>query len=143
MNEFPPGRQSRLFRLAGVLGMALLLGACAGRNAPSDDQALPRLPPEQLPSDTTQAPAPPPPAPKVPAPPAVMKTHPRYAPPPQGDAFWDPRLGVYVVDNKELYYRERLYYRWDQGWYCAGRIDGPWESVDGPSVPPGLRSRHP
>jgi len=142
MNEFPPGRQSRLFRLAGVLGMALLLGACAGRNAPSDDQPLPRLPQEQLPSDTTQAPAPPP-APKVPAPPAVMKTHPRYAPPPQGDAFWDPRLGVYVVDNKELYYRERLYYRWDQGWYCAGRIDGPWESVDGPSVPPGLRSRHP
>ena len=70
------------------------------------------------------------------------ESHPRYAPPPHVAAHWDNRPGVYVVEGRELYYRERLYYRWDGDWFCAARPDGPWEPVAPPSVPPGLRERY-
>ena len=110
----------RVARLAGVVGIALLLGACAG--SPYRSEKAP-VEPSEPPART----APPPSGPVI-------------TPPPYGQAHWDNRLGVYVVEGTELFYRDRLYYRWDGDWFCAGRPDGPWEPVAPPSVPPGLRS---
>ena len=132
--------------LIGVV--ALLLGGCAS------DSIYQWPGPPQRPPTSPSWPAPPPeaparpvitpvtPAPKVPAQPSTGKTHPRYAPPPHLDAQWDNRLGVYVVSGRALYYRERLYYRWSNGWYCAGQPDGPWKTLEDASVPMGLRSLH-
>lgn len=129
---------------SGLLTVAaLLLAACAGQ-APVQPQ-----PPTQ--PETRPLPAPPvirtpierapisAPAPRPPS--STQRTHPRYAPPPGAPSHWDNQLGVYVVEGASLYYRERLYYRWDGDWYCAGRPDGPWEPVAPSSVPPGLRNR--
>lgn len=143
--QLPAGllRQSRLL---GPLGMALLLNACAvhygqPERAPVPTQRPPvqrapaQVPPVQRPAIKVQPP-------KASQNRSTAKTHPRYAPPPHVAAHWDNRLGVYVVEGQPLYYRERLYYRWNDGWYSSGRPNGPWESVEGPSVPPGLRNRH-
>ena len=46
------------------------------------------------------------------------------------------------VSSTLLYYRERLYYRWEDGWLCSAQPDGPWESVAEVSVPMGLRGLH-
>lgn len=75
-------------------------------------------------------------------PPARQQSHPRYAPPPQGSAYWDNSLGVYVLEGQNnLFYRERLYYRQPLmgGWQCASKINGPWEDIPLTRVPPGLR----
>lgn len=131
-----------LFKVGAAMALALLLAACAGS---------PYQRPEPAPSPTPPVPeAPrgpvvtPPPVrtPTVPQAPATQKSHPRYAPPPHAAAHWDNRLNVYVVEGRKLYYRERLYYRWDGDWFSAGRPEGPWEPVAGPSVPPGLRQLH-
>ncbi|QGZ30526.1 hypothetical protein [Stutzerimonas stutzeri] len=122
--------------------LALLLGACAGNPYQSSEPAPPPTPPvvtEPREPVTTPPPVRTPPAPR---PPATQKSHPRYAPPPHAAAHWDNRLGVYVVEGKNMFYRERLYYRWDGDWYCAGRPEGPWEPVAPPSVPTGLRGLH-
>lgn len=126
---------------AGLLVASLLLAACAGN--PYEAQP-PVSQPVPQPPETREPTATPPPISTPPAPqrPAIQRSHPRYAPPPHGAAHWDNRLGVYVVEGRDLYYRERLYYRWDGEWYCAGRPDGPWEPVAGPSVPTGLRGLH-
>lgn len=147
---FPPSAQ-RLRPLA-VLGLALLLGACAHQDydygyppdsrRPTQTQQPPvQRPPVRTPSNPTQT---------IKALPSQRSTqrssggnHPRYAPPPHADAYWDNQLGVYVVKGQPLYYRERLYYRWNDGWYSSGRPNGPWESIEGPGVPPGLRRRYP
>ena len=134
-------RTGRVFGRAGLLAAALLLGACAGNPyeaQPPVPQPDPRLP------DAREPTAVPPLISTPPAPqrPATQRSHPRYAPPPHAAAHWDNRLNVYVVEGRDLYYRERLYYRWDGEWYCAGRPDGPWEPVAGPSVPTGLRGLH-
>ena len=116
----------RLTRGSAVVTLALLLGACSGN-------------PYQV-SEPTRGPEPPvstPPREPVATPPPV-RTPP--APRPPAAAHWDNRLGVYVVEGQDLFYRERLYYRWDGDWYCAGRPGGPWEPVAPPSVPTGLRS---
>lgn len=133
------GTQRRLSR-AGLMVAALLLGACAGN--PYETQPAPPSVP-QAPDGREPSAAPPPiSTPPAPQRPATQRSHPRYAPPPHAAAHWDNRLGVYVVEGRDLYYRERLYYRWDGDWYCAGRPDGPWEPVAAPSVPTGLRSLH-
>jgi hypothetical protein len=68
-----------------------------------------------------------------------QQSHPRYAPPPGGNAYWDPALGVYVIEGStKLYYRERVYYRWDRGWNWASSPSGPWQPTDSSGVPAGL-----
>lgn len=132
---------SRLGKLAAVTSFALVLGACAGNPYQNSEPVRRPAPPASIPREPVTAP-PPVRTPPAPRPPATQKSHPRYAPPPQGAAHWDNRLGVYVLEGQKLYYRQRLYYRWDGDWYCAGRPSGPWEPVAPPSVPPGLRSLH-
>ncbi|WP_051231642.1 hypothetical protein [Stutzerimonas azotifigens] len=134
----------RLGRGVAILGLALGLAACAGNpysSQPAPQPAPEPVPPAQEPSRPVITP-PPVQSTPAPRPPATQKSHPRYAPPPHVDAHWDNRLGVYVVEGSELFYRERLYYRWDGDWLCAPRPEGPWEPVPAPSVPPGLRSRY-
>lgn len=71
--------------------------------------------------------------------PARQHSHPRYAPPPGGNAYWDPALGVYVIQgSSKLYYRERVYYRWDRGWSWASSPRGPWQPTDSSGVPAAL-----
>jgi hypothetical protein len=73
----------------------------------------------------------------------VSKSHPRYAPPPGVQSHWDTGLGVYVVGGaRDLYYRERTYYRWSSGWSWATNPQGPWQSTDSGGVPPGLYRRY-
>ncbi len=75
--------------------------------------------------------------------PVVSKSHPRYAPPPGVDSHWDGSLGVYVVGGaRDLYYRERTYYRWSSGWSWATNPQGPWQPTDSSGVPPGLYRRY-
>lgn len=70
---------------------------------------------------------------------AVQRTHPRYAPPPAVKSHWNPALGVYVVEGvNDLYYRERVFYRYADGWSWSPRPGGPWQSIDSTGVPPGL-----
>ncbi|WP_423833181.1 hypothetical protein [Stutzerimonas stutzeri] len=121
--------------------LALLLGACAGNPYETSEPTRGPTPPVSDPSEPVVSP-PPVRTPPAPRPPPTQKSHPRYAPPPHAAAHWDNRLGVYVVEGQDMFYRERLYYRWDGDWYCAGRPDGPWEPVAPPSVPTGLRSLH-
>lgn len=71
--------------------------------------------------------------------PVRQQNHPRFAPPPGGNAYWDPALGVYVLRTSgKLYYRERVYYRWDGGWNWASSLNGPWQPTDSSGVPAGL-----
>jgi hypothetical protein len=136
----------RLSRVA-LGSLMVVLAGCASDAV----YHLPGSQPQRQPVPSPESPArpvitpavpatPSPGTPSVPAP--TRKTHPRYAPPPHLDAHWDNRLGVYVISGQSLYYRERLYYRWSNGWYCAGQPGGPWEAVDEPSVPTGLRGLH-
>jgi hypothetical protein len=75
--------------------------------------------------------------------PSVTKSHPRYAPPPGVDSHWVGRLAVYVVAGaRDLYYRERTYYRWNNGWSWATNPQGPWQPTDSSGVPPGLYRRY-
>lgn len=133
---------SHLSRTGGIVTLALLLGACAGNPYQASEPTRTPAPPMSTPPREPVATPPPVRTPPAPRPPATQKSHPRYAPPPHAAAHWDNRLGVYVVEGQNLFYRERLYYRWDDGWYCAGRPSGPWEPVAPPSVPTGLRSLH-
>ncbi|MBB3101798.1 hypothetical protein [Azomonas macrocytogenes] len=128
-----------------VLTFALLVSACSSQ-APRPD-APPATPaPQTTPSQPPRTPGPiisPPPVQTTPVPskPSTQRSHPRYAPPPGVASYWDNNLGVYVVKGRDLYYRQRLFYRFDGDWQCSSRPDGPWESVALPSVPPGLRNR--
>lgn len=126
---------------AAVVASTLVLVACAN-NPYSTSPQLPeprQRPPQTRPSVPVPPPIQTPPTPRAPA---IQKAHPRYAPPPHGSAHWDNRLGVYVLEGRQLFYRERLYYRWNGDWFCAGHPDGPWEPVAPPSVPTGLRGLH-
>ncbi|MHA6494503.1 hypothetical protein ACX0MV_14820 [Pseudomonas borbori] len=82
-------------------------------------------------------------APVTPPSPTTSKSHPRYAPPPGVASHWDAGLSVYVVGGtRDLYYRERTYYRWDGGWSWANNPQGPWQPTDSSGVPPGLYRRY-
>ncbi|MWV16785.1 hypothetical protein F3I16_12110 [Pseudomonas sp. L-22-4S-12] len=83
-----------------------------------------------------------PPSPPA-APQAQTQTHPRFAPPPVGNSYWDGRLGVYVLKGgRNLYYRDRTYYRWNDGWSWASNPQGPWQATDSSGVPAGLGQRY-
>ncbi|TBV16283.1 hypothetical protein [Stutzerimonas kirkiae] len=127
--------------LRNTLALLVLpvLAAC-GSNPYAPDRAPEPEDPVGRKREPVSIPAPVTPPVAAPRAPSIQKSHPRYAPPPQGNAHWDNDLGVYVLEG-DVFYRERLYYRWRDGWYCAGRLDGPWEAVDMPSVPTGLRGR--
>ena len=71
-----------------------------------------------------------------------VKAHAHFAPPPDGPSHWDPQLQVYVLQNSpHLYYRQRTYYRWQQGWSWATQAAGPWQACGSDEIPAGL-SRH-
>lgn len=141
------GQLGHWLRGSLVASAALLLVACAGQ--PSVQPPRPPTPdsqPGSMPGGQPPVVRPPierapitAPAPRPRS--TTQRTHPRYAPPPGAPSHWDNQLGVYVVEGASLYYRERLYYRWDGDWFCAGRPDGPWEPVAPNGVPPGLRNR--
>lgn len=142
MTEHLSAAAQRVLRAGSVVTLAFLLAACAGNPyEPSEPTRRPPVPVVTEPRDPVASP-PPVRTPPAPRPPATQKSHPRYAPPPHAPAHWDNRLGVYVVEGRNMFYRERLYYQWNGDWYCAGRPDGPWEPVPPPSVPTGLRNLH-
>ena len=71
--------------------------------------------------------------------PVRQQSHPRYAPPPGVKSHWNPGLGVYVVEGaRDLYYRERIFYRWEGGWSWSPQAGGPWRDTDSSGIPPGL-----
>lgn len=68
-----------------------------------------------------------------------VKAHAHFAPPPDGPSHWDPQLQVYVLQGSPpLYYRQRTYYRWQQGWSWATQASGPWQSCGNNEIPAGL-----
>ena len=83
-----------------------------------------------------------PPSPPVVGGQAPVKAHAHFAPPPDGPSHWDPQLQVYVLHSSpHLYYRQRTYYRWQQGWSWATQANGPWQACGTERIPAGL-SRH-
>ena len=128
-------RTARITLLATVLG----LSACAVRPPeppqPRSQEPIQTLPGVPRPGATPKA------APKAPgkAPSKGPKTSASFAPPPGGSSHWDARMGVYVLDNKpNTFYRQRTYYKWNNGWSWATSPDGPWEATDSSGVPAGL-----
>ncbi len=129
-----------VFARMTVIGLALGMSACAVQRP----EQPPAPPIETLPSGSpsTHA-APPVGTPTTPAKPAP-RTSASFAPPPGGASHWDPKLGVYVLENQpDTYYRQRTYYRWSDGWTWSTSPQGPWEATDGNGVPPGLGRMHP
>lgn len=124
-----------------VATLALLLGlsACSvQRPAPQPAPPLPTIPE----GPATQPPAPAAPAPTQPK--AAPRTSASFAPPPSGPSHWDANLGVYVLDDAQgVYYRQRTYYRYSDGWAWATSPSGPWQGTDSSGVPPGLGRLHP
>lgn len=123
-----------------LLSLVVGLSACTVHQPPE-----PTAPPiETLPPGPSTKPAPKPGAvpskPAVtPVPKPVQRTSPSFAPPPGGASHWDPRLGVYVLDGKtNTFYRQRTYYRWNNGWSWSTNPNGPWQDTDSSGVPGGL-----
>jgi hypothetical protein len=107
--------------LAALVLASLLLSGCALQGS------APMLPTSTSTSTSTSTQSP---------------AHPRFAPPPGGHSHWDSALGVYVLENAaQVYYRERTYYRWNNGWSWSSSAQGPWQSTDSSGVPAGL-GRH-
>ena len=121
-----------------LLTLVLGLSACAVQR-PTPPGAPPPIPPAQ--PGTQPAPPSTPSKPSAPIKPAkpLPRTSASFAPPPGGNSHWDPRLGVYVLDNQtNTFYRQRTYYRWNNGWSRSISPDGPWEETDIHGVPSGL-----
>lgn len=69
----------------------------------------------------------------------MPRTSASFAPPPGGASHWDPRLGVYVLEGQtNTFYRQRTYYRWNNGWSWSTSLQGPWQETDSSGVPGGL-----
>jgi hypothetical protein len=125
-----------------VLTLALGLGACTVQSPVSQPPQQPQPPSKTAPATTPGAK----PAVSKPTPAArpAPRTSASFAPPPSGPSHWDQALGVYVLDNQPgVYYRQRTYYRWSNGWGWATSPAGPWEPTDSSGVPPGLGRQHP
>ena len=119
-----------------LLGLVMGLSACAVQpTGPRSQEPIPTLPGKSQPgTPTTPAPTP---APKAPA--AGPKTSSNFAPPPGGNSHWDAGLGVHVLDDQtDTFYRQRTYYRWNNGWTWSTGRNGPWQDTDSSGVPPGL-----
>ena len=119
--------------------MVLGLSACAVQRPEPTRTPLPPIPPSQ-PSPTPST-SPTPSKPSIPAKPAkpLPRTSASFAPPPGGNSHWDAKLGVYVLDDQtNTFYRQRTYYRWNNGWSRSISPNGPWEDTDIQGVPGGL-----
>ncbi|WP_223441094.1 MULTISPECIES: hypothetical protein [Pseudomonas] len=122
-----------------LLSVVMGLSACAVQQ-PTEHQAPPPPFPPSQPSPTPST-SPVPSKPTIPAKPSkpLPRTSASFAPPPGGNSHWDPKLGVYVLDDQpNTFYRQRTYYRWDNGWSRSISPDGPWEDTDIHGVPGGL-----
>ncbi|MEE1866483.1 MULTISPECIES: superantigen-like protein SSL4 [Pseudomonas] len=127
-------------RLA-LISLAVGLSACTVHQ-PSE----PTTPPiERLPSGPGTQPTPRPstvpskPPVVTPAPKPMPRTSASFAPPPGGASHWDPRMGVYVLEGQtNTFYRQRTYYRWNNGWSWSTNLNGPWQETDSSGVPGGL-----
>ncbi|WP_213875953.1 hypothetical protein [Pseudomonas sp. dw_358] len=125
---------------SSLLGLVLGLSACAVQPRHEQGSALPPM--HTLPSGTPPASAPAPMT--APAAKPMPRTSVSFAPPPGGASHWDPKLGVYVLeDQADTYYRQRTYYHWANGWSWSTSPQGPWQSTDATGVPPGLGRLHP
>ncbi len=120
-----------------LLSLVLGVSACTvQRPAPTSSEPIPHAGPSTRPAPST---APGKPSAPIPATKPQPRTSASFAPPPGGHSHWDARLGVYVLDNQSnTFYRQRTYYRWNNG--CSRSIspDGPWEDTDIHGVPAGL-----
>lgn len=127
-----------------ALGAMLLLGGCVVQPQQPEQPTSPIPPPSQPskpipPAKTSSSPITPQPS----KPAAASKRPTQFAPPPGGKGRWDASLGVYVIQGqKDLYYRQRTYYHWDNGWYWAVGPQGPWTETDSSGVPPGLTRKY-
>ncbi|MGC5700310.1 hypothetical protein J4P02_08890 [Pseudomonas sp. NFXW11] len=120
-----------------LLSLVLGVSACTvQRPAPTSSEPIPPSLPTTRPVPS-QAPGKP--ATTIPAAKPLPRTSASFAPPPGGHSHWDARLGVYVLDNQSnTFYRQRTYYRWNNGWSRSISPDGPWEDTDIHGVPAGL-----
>ena len=120
-----------------LLTLALGLSACVVNQpyeptAPSTPMPMPQPSPQPSGKPLPDMPIPKPPKP-------LPRTSATFAPPPGGPSHWDARMGVYVLDDQtNVFYRQRAYYRWNNGWSRAVSPNGPWEETDISGVPPGL-----
>lgn len=121
--------------------LAIGLSACTTHRptdapAPPIDKAPPAGPVvKPLPGGK---PTPPPSAPAA-KPKPMPRTSASFAPPPGGASHWDPKMGVYVLEKQpNTFYRQRTYYRWNDGWSWSTSPDGPWQATDSSGVPGGL-----
>ena len=125
-----------MYRAARItlLGMILGLSACAVQpTGPRSQEPIPTLPGKSPASGKPGAPQ----IPKAPA--AGPKTSANFAPPPGGNSHWDAKLGVHVLDDQtNTFYRQRTYYRWNNGWSWSTSPNGPWQETDSSGVPAGL-----
>jgi hypothetical protein len=120
-----------------LLSMVLGLSACVVQ--PQQPERLPPIPPSQ--PRPTPSTTPTPGKTSIPAKPAkpLPRTSASFAPPPGGNSHWDAKLGVYVLDDQtNTFYRQRTYYRWNNGWSRSISPNGPWEETDIHGVPGGL-----
>ena len=129
-----------------LICLLLTLAGCAGQgpyHEPDEPEWEPSRKPPAVQSPPQSRPLPPPPPQSQPPKQAPrLKAHPRFAPPPGGNCYWDTGLGVYVLEGqRNVFYRERVYYRWDNGWSYSNGPHGPWQPTDSSGVPAGL-GRH-
>ncbi|MFV3326194.1 hypothetical protein ACNFG0_06960 [Pseudomonas sp. NY15372] len=125
-----------------LITLALGLSACTVQQ-PGDEPWPPveTVPPRQGPVIKPAPSGQPSTRPSKPAsaPKAMPRTSASFAPPPGGASHWDPRMGVYVLENKpNTFYRQRTYYRWNNGWSWSLSPEGPWQETDSSGVPGGL-----
>ncbi|WP_443693184.1 hypothetical protein ACRZ5O_09685 [Pseudomonas protegens] len=120
-----------------LLSLVLGLSACTvHRPVPTSSEPIPPAGPSTRPAPST---APGTPSAPIPAAKPLPRTSASFAPPPGGHSHWDTRLGVYVLDDQSnTFYRQRTYYRWNNGWSRSISPDGPWEDTDIHGVPAGL-----
>lgn len=124
-----------------LITLALGLSACTVHQPQPQPDRQPLPPIETLPpKGPVIKPGPTTPKPTVtPTPKPMPRTSASFAPPPGGASHWDPKLGVYVLEGKSnTFYRQRTYYRWNDGWSWSTSPEGPWQDTDSSGVPGGL-----